>query len=317
MVVIIGILDISLKRILQLYLEEIQRFSEKYEEIGSYLLSVPYLIGILMVVLDSTSIWQVGEKIGKYLVISILISLIVGIQVFYLKLLVRIVHLKKHMEYKEIEQDYLQIYNQNLKKNLQEIREMKHDLKNIFLIMGEYVARSEDEEFKNYYYEKIAPYAKNEIKMNDLYVSLQALQNESLKSFLYYKLMQGMDSKVEMNLETSLDHSALPYISEVSVLTRILGIFIDNALEECRELNKRIVWVSVKEAQGELSFSVKNTVRDNTLQQGIHSGTTIKGLGRGNGLLIVEKLVKKHQDIIWNSYFIENTYVQNIVVTHN
>jgi sensor histidine kinase regulating citrate/malate metabolism len=221
------------------------------------------------------------------------------------------------LEYKEIEQTNLLLFEKNMRNNIQEIREMKHDLKNIFLTMGDYVARSEDKELQEYYYEKIAPYAKNEMKMNDLYVSLQELQNESLKAFLYYKLLQGMDAKIEMQFEAIIDHSVLPYIEDTSEITRMIGIFLDNALEECNQQKHGEVWVRVMEKSGEVSVVVKNTVREGVLKNGIYAGTTSKGLGRGNGLRIVKKLVSKHNDILWNSYFQDEAFVQSITIVHD
>jgi sensor histidine kinase regulating citrate/malate metabolism len=220
------------------------------------------------------------------------------------------------LEYKETEQINLQLYNRDITKNLQEIREIKHDLKNVFLTMGEYVARSEDAGLKDYYYENIASFAGTELRRNDLYLNLQELQNESIKAFLYYKFLQGFDSCIDMQLETELDHSVIPYISDYSDIIRILGIFIDNAMEESLQVSQGYVRVVIKEKDGQMSFGVKNTVRDTIRQNGIHKGISSKGLGRGYGLSIVEKLVKKHDDIIWNSYFQENTFVQMISTTH-
>lgn len=191
---------------------------------------------------------------------------------------------------------------------------MKHDIKNIFLTMGEFVRRGEDEQLKDYYYTNIAPFADNEIKMNDIYMRLQSLQNESLKAFFYYKMVQGIEQKVEMELETSLDHSYFPYCTDVSVFIRIAGIFIDNAIEAVLQSKMGFVQINIREKEGKMSITIKNPVALETKQSGIYAGTTSKGLGRGNGLNIVKRLVGKHSDILWNSYFQEELFVQSITV---
>lgn len=309
------VIVLLIKRILQVYLPNIKDFSEKYEEIGQYLLLVPVIFGAVLILLDAFTINSRIDtfSFNKWILILFVVCFLC-MQLFYLKLMLKTVHLKEHLKYKEAEQMNLQLYNQDISRNMQEIREMKHDLKNVFLTMGEYVKRSNDEQLKEYYYEKIAPFAGNEIRMNDLYVALQELQNESLKAFLYYKLLQGMDSHIDMKLETKLDHTIFPYLSDISDIIRILGIFMDNAMEESVQIENGFVQVGIKEQEGQMSISVKNAVRESVIQKGIHIGTTNKGLGRGNGLSIVEKLVKKHNDILWNSYFQDGIYVQVISV---
>jgi two-component system sensor histidine kinase AgrC len=317
-VIIITLIIGLMKKILQLYLDRLQTFSKKYKEIGSYLLAIPYFVGALLFIMDGIKYqYFFGTKV-LYPWLPIIFILFLGTQIFYIRLLISTINLKEHLAYKETEQTNLLLFEKNMNSNIQEIREMKHDLKNIFLTMGEYIARSEDKELQEFYYEKIAPYAKNEIRMNDMYVKLQELQNESMKAFLYYKILQGMDTKIDMQFDTRLDHSVLPYIENISELTRIIGVFIDNALEECnQQLENGTIWIRIIEKEGEMSIAVKNTIREEVRKNGIYAGTTSKGLGRGNGLKIVKKLISKYDNILWNSYFQDDSYVQSITVVND
>jgi Signal transduction histidine kinase regulating citrate/malate metabolism len=315
-VLIMALILYVVKRFIQFYFDNINQLSKKYDEIGRYILFLPFLFGMIMILLDlfqfNKGIYQ--ERLNHIFMI-LLVILFLGMQMIYLKLLFRTIALKEHLQYQETEKMNLQLYNQDISKNLQEIREMKHDLKNIFLTMGEYVARSEDKELKEYYYENIASFAGQEIRRNDLYVNLQNLQNESIKAFLYYKILQGYDSEVDMQLETALDHSVIPFVTDFSDIIRILGIFLDNAIEESLQVQQSFVKVVVKEQEGQMSISVKNKVRESVIINGIHKGLSSKGLGRGAGLAIVEKLVGKHSDILWNSYFQEDVFVQSISIS--
>lgn len=316
-ILFMAVILILLKKFFQYSFTNINQLSVKYEELGRYLLAIPLLIGVITLVMEvlketiAINTNAINNWFGLFIVIIFL-----GMQLFYLQLLFKTIHLREHLEYKETEQINLQLYNRDITKNLQEIREIKHDLKNVFLTMGEYVARSEDAELKEYYSENIASFAGNELRRNDLYLNLQELQNESIKTFLYYKFLQGFDSSIDMQLETELDHSIIPYISDFSDIIRILGIFIDNAMEESIQVSQGYVRVVIKEKNEQMSIGVKNPVRDMIRQNGIHKGISSKGLGRGYGLSIVEKLVKKHDDIIWDTYFQENIFVQMISTTH-
>ncbi len=315
--VFIAIIILGVNRSLHIFLERTEKFSEDYAEVGRYFLLVPFVVGIVFFVLDFLRIHLPRENLTLNYTMSILfIAVIIGMQIFYLKMMFSTVQLKEKMEYQDTMQMNLMEYNQRMGENLAEIRAMKHDLKNVFLTMGEYVARSDDKEMQEYYYSNIAPFATNEIHMNDIYVSLHELGNESLKAFLYYKIMQAMDVGVEIQLDTRLDHSYFPYLTQTTDYTRILGIFMDNAVEEVSHMEApgSMVHIIISEKEGKMSISVRNKLRPETMERGIIKGTTSKGLGRGNGLLNVEQIIRRHSDILWNSYYHEDEYVQTITV---
>lgn len=336
-----------LKYLLASRLQQLQSFSQRYREIGYYLLALPIFAGVYLLIRDSLqSVSQDSNSIVRFY-LAVLIVVIVITQAFYLKMLYAVVHLKEHLKLQDEQQDNLLLYNRAINQNMQEIREMKHDLKNIFLTMGAFVERSDDRDLKAYYFGHIAPYGQKEIEKNDFYVQMQELKNESLKAFLFYKLTGIMDDRIKVELDTQLDHTVFPKLVDVNVLIRILGIFLDNAWEECQNIEQEArkegtgavskgesvvceeettgtdgdlvnvngISISIREKEQKVSIQIRNPVRKNVLQQGIHAGTTSKGLGRGNGLQIVEKLVRSHRGILWNSYFQDASFVQSLVIT--
>lgn len=321
---VIAFIIFVVNRSLGLLLEKSQKFGRDYQEVGRYLMAVPFVVAVVFGIIELiVQRYYLSDTGFYYLISGLFLFVVVATQVFYLKMLLNTVQLKEKMSYQEVMQMNLMEYNRKVEENIEEIRAMKHDMKNVFLTMGEYVARSEDQQMKDYYYTNIAPFATNEIRMNDIYIALQGLSNESLKAFLYYKIMQAMDHKVEMRLTTQLDHSYFPYLIQSTDYTRMLGVFIDNAVEEVEQLQKEHlqngqqesceVLIQIIEREGKMSISVRNPVRPRVREQGIISGTTSKGLGRGNGLLNVEKIVRRHSDILWNSYFKDNEYIQTIM----
>ncbi len=235
--------------------------------------------------------------------------MMVLIQIIYIRLLVKSISVKEEMRLQE--KDLLQLaeYNRELEQNMEDLREIRHDIKNMFLTMGGFVGRSNDEEMKVFYEENIVPFAKRELQKNDLYAKLACIHSESLKSFLYFKIMQGIEQDVSMELQVqSADMDGISCIGQTDLI-RILGILIDNAVEEAK-LCKGTVEISMKEKEKEYLFSVGNTVRRQKRETGIAAGTTDKGPGRGNGLLIVDKLVRKYGNVLLNSFFKEEEFVQ-------
>ena len=310
----IGFLLLIIKKVSQKYFSRIHEISTKNVEIARYILIFPWLLGVVLWMFTSIKgFFYVMSPIGiyKFIIIGIVI-LMFGMQLMYIRMLVKTSQLKEHLLREQQEKNTMEEYNSNLAKNIQAMREIKHDIRNIFFTMGEYVDRSNDQTLIEYYHEKVVPFASQEFKMNDLYVSLQKVRSESLRAFLYYKLMQGMENQVDMQLQVAMDGSYFTGFKNLPDIIRILGIFIDNAIEEAVLTNEAVVKLMIRENQGTMSFAVKNTVRDVTKESGVVKGTSTKGIGRGLGLEIASKIVDKYDDLLWNSYFQDGLYVQII-----
>lgn len=235
--------------------------------------------------------------------------MMVLIQVIYIRLLVKSISVKEEMRLQEKDLRTLAEYNRELENNMTDMRGIRHDIKNMFLTMGGFVDRSKDAEMKAFYAEHIVPFAKQELQKNDLYGKLSCIHSESLKSFLYFKIMQGIEQDVPIDLQAQFADADNTFGMGQADLIRILGILLDNAVEEAKSCEGKVM-VFLKEKEQEYLFAVSNTVRRQTREKGVAAGTTDKGPGRGNGLLIAGKLIGKYRNVLLNSYFREEEFVQ-------
>lgn len=235
--------------------------------------------------------------------------MLVLIQAVYIRLLVKSISAKEEMRLQERDFALLAEYNRQLEANMEDMREIRHDMKNMFLTMGGFVDRSQDEEMKAFYTENIVPFAKRELQKNDLYGKLACIHSEGLKSFLYFKIMQAIEQDVPVDLAVQLAGGGDVSCMAQTDLIRILGILMDNALEEAKRCGGSVA-ITIKEGEGEYLFSVSNTVRSRVREKGVAAGTTDKGPGRGKGLLIVDKLVGKYRNVLLNSFFRGDEFVQ-------
>ena len=292
------------------WLQIMQAYSVKYRETDRSIMLVMSLTfySLIMTELLSAPPGNSTENVIPLLWIG-LCTVIVMIQVIYIRLLVKSISVEEEMRLQENDLQQMAEYNRELESNMENIRNIKHDIKNLFLTMGGFVDKSDDEEMKVFYAENIVPFAKQELQKNDLYMKLSNIHDESMKSFLYFKIMQGIEQNVDMELQVQLDHTDNRFCMGQIDLIRILGILLDNAIEEAKICNGTVV-TSIKEDEREYVFSISNTVRRQTKERGVIPGTTDKGLGRGNGLLIVNKLIRKYKNVLLNSYFKEDYFVQ-------
>lgn len=102
--------------------------------------------------------------------------------------------------------------------------------------------------------------------------------------------------------------------SYMNDVIRILGIFIDNAIEETTDMgNGYVVIVAMNTEQGCL-FSVANNYKNKPeLAQMQQQGYTTKGENHGMGLYWAEEMIKKHE-IIHNMDITDTEVVQEIEI---
>ena len=291
------------------WLLTLQEYSQKYTEIDRSIMLVLILTLCCLMMTELVSYVPEDNTYAVPLLWIGLCTVIVMIQIIYIRLLVKSISVKEEMRLQENDIQQMAEYSRELENNMENIRNIKHDIKNLFLTMGGFVDKSGDEEMKTFYAENIVPFAKQELQKNDLYMKLAGIHDESMKSFLYFKIMQGIEQDIDMNLQVQLDDSDGSFCMGHIDLVRILGILLDNAMEEAKICNGTVM-ITIKEDKREYVFSVSNTVREQTREKGVSAGTTDKGLGRGNGLLIVDKVIHKYKNVLLNSFFKEDQFVQ-------
>ncbi len=307
--VIILLVNKCASNLIKKRLQTMQEYSIKYREIDRSIILVMILTFFCLMMTELVSSVPDDSTYGLPLLWIGLCTVIVMIQAVYIRLLVKSILVKEEMRLQENDLRQLSEYNRELENNMENIRSIKHDIKNLFLTMGGFVDKSGDEEMRAFYTENIVPFAKQELQKSDLYMKLTDIHDESMKSFLYFKVMQGIDMHVNIDLQVQLDDTDDNFCIGQIDLIRILGILLDNAIEEAKICNGTVVTL-IKEDKREYIFSISNTVRQQTKEKGVAAGITDKGLDRGNGLLIVDKLIGKYKNVLLNSYFKEDRFVQ-------
>ncbi|MCL1788628.1 MAG: GHKL domain-containing protein, partial [Defluviitaleaceae bacterium] len=167
-------------------------------------------------------------------------------------------------------------------------------------------------DMQDFYNTKIAPFAGDEMAKSDLYGRLAGVANEQLKAFMYYKISQALERGVQVDLDVVLSH--LKTGMEFVDLVRILGILLDNAIEECMEIPGGHMGIKISQNHEMLSIVVKNDVRQDTKEKGVRPGVSTKGEGRGKGLLTVRRIAQQYDFVALNSYFTGDTFVQSLMV---
>ena len=143
-----------------------------------------------------------------------------------------------------------------------------------------------------------------------------AIKNEQFKAFLYYKISQAVERNVTVSLDICPDNFSDTVIDFIDLI-RIVGILMDNAIEECIGLASGIITIRVFQNDEIVSYKISNTIDSQKKEIGIKAGVSSKGDNRGNGLIIVQNIIEKYDCIVLNSYFQEDVFVQSINIYYN
>lgn len=236
------------------------------------------------------------------------------VQLAFILLLYRVAFYKDSASFIQDEKDGLASYYQGLTESLSAMGAMRHDIKNIFFTMGSFVDRSDDREMKAFFWEKIYPYSLDTIKQNELLSTLFQIPNESLRAFLHLKCSQMQTQRIFVRLEVHLVPELYQVGMDVIDMTRILGILLDNAMEESQQMAEGFVEIKITASEAGCSYLIRNPVSEQVKANGIRPGITTKGQGRGQGLLIVQQLLAQYDYVTLSSILLEGQYTQSLSV---
>lgn len=194
------------------------------------------------------------------------------------------------------QQQILESYVENLEKMLEETRAFRHDYKNILSTMSGYIKANEMEGLREFFYQKIYLQEGSRESQAIAWKSLKNIKPMELKGFLYEKVLLAFAKDIDVQI--IIAESLSVKYRDIEDLVRILGIFIDNAIEEVEMLEEGQIKIVIRNTAKGVIFCVENTCnRCLEMSSLIQKGYSTKGAGRGNGLYWAEKLVEKHPNM--------------------
>lgn len=186
----------------------------------------------------------------------------------------------------QIDRDYLQLTAQQY----QDMRKFRHDYQNILLSIEGFI-RSEA-------WQELSTHSAND---NQQFERLLLLENANLRQIIYAKLAAAQLNNVKVKLE--LTEAIMIHHPDQLTLSRMLGIILDNAIEEVASLGKdaSVTLAFIKESEVTIILVVNQCRQQleplNILKK---EGFSSKSDGRGLGLANLATL-QLQSDILVNT----------------
>lgn len=187
-------------------------------------------------------------------------------------------------------------YNKSLEILYDKVKGFKHDFDNIISTLDGYIENNNMSGLKEYFYE-----VKKDCKItNNLsIINPRIINNPGIYSLLNNKYFKATNLGINFEFEYFLD------LNKVDVnlyqLSRMLGILIDNAIEEAEKCEEKIIKVSfIRENRNNRAvITIQNTYsnKDVDIEKIFNKGESGKANHSGIGLWEVRKYVKKSKNL--------------------
>ena len=192
----------------------------------------------------------------------------------------------------------LQDYTRNLETMYNGLRSFKHDYINILLSLSGYIEDCDMDGLKEFFESKIFP-TKNLINQGDY--KLNQFSNIGvleIKSLLSAKMIYAHESGIDVTIDIPDKVDDFPM--DTVDLARILGIFLDNAIEAASATEQPQIGLNIIQHDAGISIIISNCFQDNgaVLHELKQSGFSTKTGHQGIGLSNAQKIINSYDNVL-------------------
>ena len=209
----------------------------------------------------------------------------------------------------------LQDYTHNLEVMYNGMRSFKHDYMNILLSISGYIENGDIDELKVFFENKILP-TKNVLDQGDY--KLNQLSNISvleIKSLLSAKMIYAHESGIDAVLD--IPDRVDDFLMDTIDLARLLGIFLDNAIEAALEAEQPKIALNIIQNKSGVAVIISNHYQDNglALHRLKQKGFSTKPGHQGIGLSNAQKIISSYDNVLLETTMQGGCFVQHMELT--
>ncbi|CUQ09460.1 signal transduction protein with a C-terminal ATPase domain [Hungatella hathewayi] len=220
----------------------------------------------------------------------------------------------QQMKSREAQYENSQRYTKKLEESYSDMRRFKHDYLNILITLECFISDNDMPALSTYFYNKIMPTGHGLEGKDTKLDSLSRIENMELKSLVSSKLIYSIGLGVYTEIEVK--EQIIELFMDSLDLARVLGIFLDNAIEAALETDEKLLKFCMTYKKNSLVILVQNTsiplpVSISEINQ---PGISGKGENRGIGLANATELLEKYSNVIWDTNFKEPFFTQCLTI---
>lgn len=216
---------------------------------------------------------------------------------------------------KEIAQQQFLEYTQALEQVNTDMQKFRHDYLNILTSLQTYIEDEDLPGLKQYFYSEIMEMEQQTLSQSKMINTLENLQIVELKGLLSSKLLHANRLKQRITIE--IPHTVHTVNMSLIDLTRILGIFIDNAIESSITITDSVVHIAILPSfEASIVIVVSNPIQNATfdISAMFDYQSSTKGLNRGVGLANVKEILQTYHNVTLNTRVEKHHFIQELQI---
>lgn len=209
------------------------------------------------------------------------------------------------------ENQELKFYLQTIETLTVELRQFRHNYRNILHGMSGYIENQEWDELTAYFRDVVRE--TEQAELNSYALALKNVTNYALFGLLSEKLTYAKQLGVDMDLSVLgiFGHTDM----SASDLCQVIGIFLDNAIEAAEGVPKGKVLVTLRYDGSYQQIAISNDCsRKPALSKANTGGYSSKGPGRGSGLYYAKRLLDKYEHVLHNTIYDDGQFRQELII---
>lgn len=278
---------------------------------------------ILFIALLTMSMFYINIYLTDYLSEDNLLKFNIITQIIYFTIMLfvlylTIVNIKKENHFRKVEFETAQFtdYMKSLEIINNDMQKFRHDHANILATMQGYMEINDFEGLKKYFKKHIFSAEEDTLERNMRLNILSKLQITGIKGLILTKTLQAEKEGISVNIEIpdKIDHIEMNVID----IARILGIFLDNAIEANIQVHntKEIDIAFFKTKSNSTIIIIENTLDDNAVlvDKIFAKGYSTKGENRGTGLSTVRSIISNYPNVVLQTNVNNGLFTQIIEI---
>ncbi|BAP85375.1 histidine kinase [Paucilactobacillus hokkaidonensis JCM 18461] len=242
----------------------------------------------------------VTRWIGKESALASIILPLFGILAFIMLLITVILYSRNienlQLAHKEELNKDNTLYVKELEKKYHEARKAKHDYKNMLFTL-QVIAKNGN---SNTLYESVSNLLQSDTEFDDdSYLTIHKINDPFIRGIITQKLTEAKEKNMKTSLEVT---ERIPDLGKINIIvTRILGILMDNAIEAAIKSEDHRISVAVISTDSNIRFLIKNSVAKGTkinINRIFEEEYSNKGSERGLGLSTVKDLTSHYDNLL-------------------
>lgn len=245
---------------------------------------------------------------SEFLLLIILLLIIY----FFSQNYTALIRTQEEKKYSQIVLQQQELYIKNLENIHQDMRNFRHDFKNMITSLYLKSTQGDVESIEQDLHQLIDDFNENIDKKMNLTNQVSKIINTELKSILFQKMTEIDKNNIQFYLEIMYPIDKTPI--KTFDLCRIIGILMDNAIEEVKEHGGQITLILSNQSEG-LHIIVENTIyKEIDMMKIYRQGYSSKENHSGQGLTSLKSIISFYNSISHMTEIREQKFIQDIFI---